>query len=387
MKPKETKSLTASLTKLGYVAPILLVGSLGGLSAQVFAGGANESSANNSLFATKLNENSALRGHYLGAEKVAREIFDLNVVEALESDVLVQGNYSTWEVGFDNKINDIDAAQAAILKATAKSFLVGYNFKKLSWNGHDKLAFGVFGGYGLISQFVSLAAEEPPTEEPPTEEEVTEVKNYFDVESDGFLGGAYLAYQSHADEPTGLRFGAAVQYSRFTHQFAAGSDLLKEGENKPAPLIYKVDRIGAKAQMAYTLKLGAIGSHPFLVTQSNQIAVSKDLSNRKTKEASTEALVSFTNDLELALSIEDKGLLPFISGGVVRNGAGKDSVDQEISERVDLELGGGLNWKVAENLTLKFKLVQSRNWKATANSNKESVINGYKSRFGLTYLF
>lgn len=418
MKHKKNNSLTVSLAKLRYVAPILLAVSLGWLSAQAFAGDTDEGNENNSLFVTKLNENLALRGHYLGAEKATREIFDLNVVEALESDVLVQGDYLTWEVGFDNQINDT-ASQAAILKTTAKSLLVGYNFKKLSWNGRDKLVFGVFGGYGLITQFVSLATEESvveeqaakatnyfqigeteaeePTEpaEPTTTEDPgdtpaeppTEVKNYFDVESDGFLGGAYLAYQSHADEPTGLRLGAVVQYSRFTHQFAAGSDLPKEGEKKPATLIYKVDRIGAKAQMAYTLKLGAIGSYPFLVTQSNQITVNKDLSNSKKTEASTEALVSFTNDLQLALSIEDKGLLPFISGGFVQNGASKDSAGQEISERVDLELGGGLSWKVEENLTLQFKLLQSRKWKATASSDKETKINGYKSCFGLTYLF
>lgn len=420
MKLKENNLLTASLAKLGYVAPILLAVSLGGVSAQALAGVAD----NNSVFLTKLNESSALKGHYLGAEKATREIFDLNVVEALESDVLVQGNYSTLDAGFDNQLTDEGISQAAILETTAKSLLVGYNFKKLSLNGHDKLVLGVFGGYGLIGQSVSLAsvadtsedtsadepevesADEPEVEtadEPevesannhkqaettsPEPSEADKVKTYFDTESAGFLGGIYLAYQGNADEPTGLRLGAAVQYSRFTHQFAAGSDHPKDSkDNFPAALIYKTDRIGAKAEMTYTLKLGAIGGYPFLVTKSSQIAVSKDLSDSKKTETSADALISFAGDLQLALNVEDKGLLPFISAGFVKNGAGKDSAGQEISETTDLELGGGLSWKAADNLALKFKLVQSINWKAPASSNKETAVNGYKSRFGLTYLF
>jgi hypothetical protein len=386
MKSRKSHPLIIGLAKLGYIAPIFL----GVLSTQALAAPEDLGSSNNSVFFEKLVEIPALQAYYLSFEKSTHDIFDLNVTQALEGDILIQGDYLKLETNFDNKFTVSDS-QKALLELTAKSLLIGYNFKKFSLNGHDKLVLGGFGGYGLMSQTISLITERTTETETADETDKAEAaKIYFDTESNDFVGGIYTAYQSNADKSTGLRLGAAIQYGLFSHKFAAGLDYPKDADGKkPAALIYKVGRISAKVQTAYMLKLGTIGGYPFLLTKSGQISVSKDLSDSKNTKNLTEAFqIDLKSGLQLAVNLEDKGLSPFISGDFVKKFAHQDLTGQAIEETVDLELGGGLSWQIADNLALKFKLVQSRNWKNDQTSNTEkTAVNGYKSGFGLTYLF
>lgn len=214
-------------------------------------------------------------------------------------------------------LNSVDNSVEGIVSA-ARQFFVGKNLVQ-----QEQLVAGAFGG------LLSLGAARIQAEELPNGQ-LAQLTTPIANSKSGFIG-AYLAYKSNAEGPTGLRLGSSVTYVREVSgtTTAAGSE--------PAPTQHAAL---AQVSESYTFKLGDVASFPLSLTQfAGALAIKPIAENSE---------ITFALEGGLKLAANLNGFSPYLAIGGAK-------VFKENAE-FDLTYGGGLALKATDNVVLKMNV-------------------------------
>ncbi|QQS16507.1 MAG: hypothetical protein IPK86_03585 [Neisseriales bacterium] len=325
-------------------------------------------------FKAKIDESPVFKEQYQAISSIVGDALNLSLLQVLEGDTFVQGEYVQHWRSFNNSL-ELTNNHEARLDVTAKGFLISHNFVALSLRGYDRLVFGGFGGFGSVAQEVSSLQAKEATQSNDAE------KIYYKTDSKLFVGGAVIAYQSKIDDPTGLRIGAALQYNQFSTSFKGTDDAVND---KDQEFKHTVDSIGTTIAAGYTLKLVQLSVGSLLVTQSNQLSVQHYIKGDQNQKRP----ISLRNGLKFALAQYDQGLEPFVSADFVTVLEHKDDLGQAVKKSLTAEIGSGFHWQLADNLSLQAKLNATRALgKGAWNAEHFIKINGFRVGAGLNYTF